>query len=195
VEGRVLTRRSLPSTGHEQVDLLLNLCHPLHLDVQLSVDVVEVRHHHVEDVVLVKWSGQTLRAFATRLPDLPATAERTRQTARTCGSLRSSRSHVSSLTLRSARTLPVDATLRHAPYLSGALYKGCSRRLTPRFELIDFGLKLSQPFELQIDITASRGKVVLELLDQRAPPAVRPTLSRKRGSERSDSRGRHGTLE
>ena len=63
------------------------------------------------------------------------------------------------------------------------------------FEQIDFGLKLSEAFELQIDITAGHVKAVLELLDQRSQPAVRPALARQLGFERRDSRGRHGGIE
>ena len=57
---RALTARPSPPRFH----LLLNLGHPLHLNVELLIHVIEMGHHHVEDAVLVEWSSQSLRSLA-----------------------------------------------------------------------------------------------------------------------------------
>jgi hypothetical protein len=47
----------LAALGDEHVDLVLKLPQPFDLNVELFVDVVEVRHHHVEHVVFVERAG------------------------------------------------------------------------------------------------------------------------------------------
>lgn len=68
-------------------------------------------------------------------------------------------------------------------------------RLRLRFQQIDFGLQLREPFELKIDIPASPRQFVLQLRNQRAESTVLPSLARERGFELDDSRRRHGERE
>jgi hypothetical protein len=38
----------------QEIDRSLNLGHPFHLNVQLLIHIVEMGHHHVDNVILVK---------------------------------------------------------------------------------------------------------------------------------------------
>ena len=62
--------------GNQKIHLLLNLGHALHLNVQLHVHVVEVRHDHVEHVVFVQRASHTLRPFVARRSHLSPSTSR-----------------------------------------------------------------------------------------------------------------------
>ena len=53
----------------EHVELSLYLPDPRYLNIQLSIDIVEMCHHLVEHIVLLIWSAQSFRAARSGLAD------------------------------------------------------------------------------------------------------------------------------
>jgi hypothetical protein len=116
--GRLLSRASPLAAwcdgDHQCVELRLNLRHALHLDIQLLIDVIEVRHHHIEHVVFMKRPGETLRAFPTGLPDFPAPSDGAGLAPWAFRSAPSAGSSVSSRSLATFAYSPVGLSLRHS---------------------------------------------------------------------------------
>ena len=65
----------------EHVHLMLDLRYALHLNVQLHIDVIEVGHHHVEDVILMERSSKPLWSLAASLPEFPTASDWSRWSA------------------------------------------------------------------------------------------------------------------
>jgi hypothetical protein len=59
----------------------LDLRHTLHLNVELLVDVVEMGHDHIEDIVFMKRARDAFWALPSWRPDLAASPERARRSA------------------------------------------------------------------------------------------------------------------
>jgi len=49
--------------------LRLYLAHPRHLNVELSIDIVEMGHHLVKDVALLSGAAQSYGAASSGLPE------------------------------------------------------------------------------------------------------------------------------
>jgi len=56
-------------SGGEHVELSLYLPDPRHLNIQLSIDIVEMCHHLIKHVVLLGGSDQSFRAARSGLAD------------------------------------------------------------------------------------------------------------------------------
>ena len=55
--------------GGKHIELSLYLPHPRHLNIQLSIDIVEMCHHLIKHGVLLSGSDQSFRAARSRLAD------------------------------------------------------------------------------------------------------------------------------
>lgn len=72
----------------QPIELVLHFGDPFQMPTQLLVDVVEVRHDPLQDVVLVERPPGASQPFRTRLPAIPAPSLRPSWPARALGATR-----------------------------------------------------------------------------------------------------------